>query len=209
MAFGKGPQQKCREVPGKLQNCRQFGTFIDNAFKSEEARAMCHGGMYMGDLYDECPVRSECYLATIGKRKGSSLPQLNPRAPLPLVAPPPELPRIEIPKLSFKLGDYGLPIETQLPQTPTRQIQEHAKTALEQAVRARMGATAPSAEALPGMQTPYVAHTHHQAEVAPPTFLPQAGESTWDRLLKNIIQGMIAAFGWAIWKFAKTVDLFG
>lgn len=66
----------------------------------------------------------------------------------------------------------------------------------------------PSSEAPPGMRSSYAAPTAGFAETAP-TFTPREGESTWGRLWKNVVQGVIAAIGWALWNYCRTIDLFG
>lgn len=65
----------------------------------------------------------------------------------------------------------------------------------------------PNPGSLRGLRTPFVAPGEHHAELVP-TFLPDEVESTWERLGKNLAQGMIAACGWALYNYCRNVDLF-
>lgn len=221
----KADQQVCIEVPGKMQNCDDFGSFIDKTFTTQEARKMCHGGVYLGKEYEPCPVAHECYVATVGTRRARSLPQLNPQGATIVTPPPPSkkervfsLDDFEIPKLDFSLGDFGLPNMTQIPQAKEEEkpakpktVEEHVRATVAEFLRDHDSrrVAQPLDGALPGMRTPFLSGSQKHAEASPPTFLPTGVESTWDRLFKNIVQGIIAAIGFAIWQFARTIDLFG
>jgi hypothetical protein len=114
-----------------------------------------------------------------------------------------------IPKL--RMPDYGL-LPTQIPQS---RAAEQAKAVVGAAIDAAQQATDgqtprvvhPAPTALPGMRTPFAVPTQTFGEVSP-TFLPQETESIWDRLFKNIVQGVISAIGWHVYSLARMVDFF-
>jgi len=55
------------------------------------------------------------------------------------------------------------------------------------------------------MQTPYVPATEGWGA---PTFLPRAGESVWERLVKNLVQAVFAVVGFQIYNYMRSIDLF-
>lgn len=175
-----GTQQES-PIPGKMQNCGEFGTYIP-ALSTESAKAMCHGGWYDHDYYRACPVREECRSTTVTRARG--LPIMNPQAP-PTTARPAE-PLFQVPQ--FRVPDFGR-FATQLPR---------AKEATPQA---RMPPT--PAYGATGTSPPNINWTEPS-----PSFHPRDGESTFERLFLNILQGVIAAIGWHIWRFCQTIDLF-
>ena len=42
-----GQQYRSRAVPGKMQNCSEWGTY-EPAVSDKEYKYLCHGGFYMG-----------------------------------------------------------------------------------------------------------------------------------------------------------------
>lgn len=65
----------------------------------------------------------------------------------------------------------------------------------------------PAPSAPSGTRTPYAAPTAFSGDFFP-TYMPDEDESVWSRLFKNMFQGILAAIGWAIWNYCRTVDLF-
>ncbi len=102
------------------------------------------------------------------------------------------------------------------PPTPTtvgQKVNELFETAVREAkaslppIERAPAAVMPEDGAGPGRRTPF--YQEVLDSVLPPTFLPVEGQSTFDRLCKNVLQAMIAAVGHAIWSFARRIDLFG
>lgn len=55
------------------------------------------------------------------------------------------------------------------------------------------------------MQTPYVSSMDPGNA---PTFLPTSGEGALERLVKNVLQAMVAALGWQIYNYLRSIDIF-
>src|SRR4051812_40011477 len=62
-----GPQ-KTSPILGKKQNCAAFGSY-EPPYSAKKERRMCHGGIFDGDPYQPCPVRSECKAAVDAKAR--------------------------------------------------------------------------------------------------------------------------------------------
>lgn len=69
-------------------------------------------------------------------------------------------------------------------------------------------AVMPDGDAPRGMRSAFASRTPGYGEIAP-TFLPSATESPWKRLFKNVAQGILAAIGFTLWNYCRTIDLFG
>lgn len=69
-------------------------------------------------------------------------------------------------------------------------------------------AVMPDGDAPRGMRSAFASRTPSYGEIAP-TFLPNAAESPWKRLFKNVAQGILAAIGFTLWNYCRTIDLFG
>jgi hypothetical protein len=205
--------QEPSPVPGKMMNCGAYATY-EPSDSSEECAAMCHGGRYNQDTYRPCPVRAECRQETIN-RKYRRLPVLQEQQTL--ITPPPK--PTEPPAVNpFLMPPFRMPslggMPTQNPQAKPQEpsISPTQRAQAEAAYRAREGqfpgATIPAENAPRGMRTPYAAVTSAYGEISP-TFLPGENENIIDRLLKNILQGILAVIGWHLFNFARSVDLFG
>jgi hypothetical protein len=190
------------EIEGKEQNCTTFGMY-EPAAETTRTRNLCHGGWYEASWYEPCPVRSECYVATSSKKR--TLPVVNSVAPAKAVAQEGfvRLPAFRGPNFS------GMP--TQHPQATTPRDAVRAKVA-EVMESALHGAEAyvphvvsPGVDAPPGMRTPFVGTAETAAS---PTFIPREGQSTFERLFFNILQAIIAAIGYQVWSFARSIDIF-
>lgn len=208
-------------VPGKMMNCHDFGTYEPEGSRTPHA-AMCHGGLYLGDSYNACPVKAECRNLTISRRH--RLPVLVEDRK-PLVTPPPQSAKPEERRNPFLMPPFKMPglgeMPTQIPQAKTAQatpVQTPTVNKLVEELQAKInevrssmglfpGAVIPAVDAPHGMRTPYAAPTAVPAGVSP-TYLPQEGESVWRRLLKNILQGLLAALGWHVFDYSRSIDLF-
>lgn len=200
-----GDQQQS-PIPGKMMNCGEYATY-EPTESTNECAAMCHGGRYNSDTYRPCPVRTECRQETIN-RKYRRLPVVQERGPL--VTPPPKA--AEPPAVNpFLMPPFRIP---NLGGMPTQNPQAKQEPSINPTTRTPTyegqfpGATIPTENAPRGMRTPYAAAMPTNGEVSP-TFLPGENENIIDRLLKNILQGILAVIGWHVWNFARTVDLFG
>jgi hypothetical protein len=229
-------QQPCKECPGKKQNCGAFGTYLSD--KSEDtAKAMCHGGLYCNEMYVKCPVQDECRAVTEKARlpiAPTAAASRGPAADVVSAALRQAAEAVQAVTLpSFRVGNFGMPTETQMPRAqepqpataprPTvvgqvlnaaaQQVKSAMPSTPELSAQVRANGQFPSAyvplkDALPAMRSAFAAPHPSNGELSP-TFLPNEGESTWSRLLKNILQGMLAALGWVLWNYARTIDLFG
>jgi hypothetical protein len=199
--------QEPSPIPGKMMNCGDFGTF-EPSTSTSISKALCHGGRYFGDVYLPCPVRAECRNAAI-EQKNKRLPVVN-SAP---AAPEPER-RFTNPFAGqmLRMPDYRTQ-PTQLPQARAVDQAKAAATAAVDAAAAAVAAQAPQVvvppvDNPPGMRTPFAAAMNFIGEMSP-TFLPQENEDIFERLFKNIVQGMISAIGWQLYNLARVADLFG
>jgi hypothetical protein len=196
-----GEQYRSVEVPGKLQNCGEFGTY-EPAMSTKAYQVLCHGGHYQGEYYLPCPVRDQCRIATLRKKD----------QPSPAAQPAQQQTQQPWRGPGFKIPDLGR-LPTQMPPNAA-QAAAQAKARVGAAVDAAAAAAGPQwpgtvippKDAPPGMRTPHIG-TSFTGDVSP-TFLPEEGQSTFERLLLNILQGLIAAIGWHIWNFCRSVDLF-
>ena len=66
----------------------------------------------------------------------------------------------------------------------------------------------PNPGSLRGLRTPFVAPSEHYGGEIVPTYLPDESENTWERMGKNMAQGMLAAAGWVLYNYCRNVDLF-
>lgn len=172
--------QPSDKVPGKNQNCQEFGTY-ESASSTEDCKTLCHGGRYNGVLFNPCQVRVECrsYLErkndlSLGKRV---LPQ--------------------VPEHPFGGGSRVIAESRTAQQTAnapttwgraTTTMPPKAPTAPQGAAPVWGGVTAPGIS---------------------PTWLPEKDEGIFERLSANIGNGFVAALGWHLWSFAQHVDIFG
>lgn len=201
-----GEQYRSIAVPGKKQNCPEWGTF-EPAMSDKEYKYLCHGGWYMSEYYHVCPVREECKTYTISRKPGLVV---NPAGASQQAAA-----RAAYRVTPFEVPDLGR-LPTQMPRggqpTPqgvTPQQAAAAQRAAQQAAAQGFwtNTVIPPDDAPPGMRTPHMASSFF-GDVSP-TFLPGEGESTLERLLLNILQGMISAIAFHVWNFLRSVDLFG
>lgn len=194
----QGEQTHCQET-GKMKNCGAWAEY--EMPHSSETSKLCHGGFYREKdwprplEYPACPSRAECKQATMmrsvaddGRRR---LPILNPGTSRPLSP-------------AFSIPEYRSQV---LPNTlPTRgaQATHRAVTDFTEYFQAPRPIQ-PPAEYPASMQTPYVAATEGWGA---PTFLPQIGESVWERLVKNLVQSIFAVIGFQIYNYMRSIDLF-
>lgn len=194
-----GAQQRS-PIPGKMQNCTEFGEY-EPPSSPLPGKALCQGGFFEGEWYNPCPVREECRANVIAKKQATINEMQQKTNERKLVNP------FTIPSLRGP----GLP--TQHPQARTaEQVKAGLNAAVDAAQRTVDAHTPrvvqPAKDAPPGMRTPFAAVAQTFGEVSP-TFLPQEGESIWDRLWKNIVQGLISTIGWHIYNMARVIDFFG
>jgi hypothetical protein len=203
-----GPRIACEEIPGKSQNCNAFGEY-ELPGNSPEA-AMCNGGAYKGDWYNECPVKFECKTRTLRKH---SLPILN--EPKPFGA------RSQIVAQTPNVNDMLRPVWEGLPASLTMPTNIPTKTASPSGGTVR-GPVEPHQIPYPhaypvkppetypvAMQTAYAGPQPVMTGGVTPTFLPANNEGIFGRLAKNVAQGMVGSTGWHIFDYARTIDMFG
>lgn len=183
---------------GKKKNCNSWAEWEPP--RSSPTAAMCNGGMYKGDWYNECPSKGDCQIATASRTGKHMLPVLNQEKPFgsQLVAQSPNL------------GDrLGRPFEPwRQPGLPaTIPQQQRADVRPQQIGNHLPFPVTPPPEWPLAMRTPYLAPTRIHGVT--PTFLPADDENFLARLIKNIMQGWIGATGWHIFDFTQAVDLFG
>lgn len=229
-------------ITGRNMNCNSFATY-EPIGSDKPYATLCHGGVYEGETYRECPVKDECRSATHRKRMEAGerevLPQLrevNQDNPLhsmfkPRVFQIPDLSELptaipmrraeEAEELEEEEEDLGEEDETE--EDDEEQEQEEtdeplAKTMADTATKGRRmrgpkgkrfpRAVMPDGDAPRGMRSAFASRTPGYGEIAP-TFLPTASESPWKRLFKNVAQGILAAIGFTLWNYCRTIDLFG
>jgi hypothetical protein len=203
-----------------MQNCHEFGTY-EPPGSHREFRTLCHGGYYNGDYYEVCPVRDKCRDFSINKRQlpvynnpveaarsqatreSQPVRTVNPNYRVSAFEPPNYY---QIPTV-MPAGAQPIPGTTQPPPNaaqPPRPAQQAAQAAQQQ----WPNFFKPPQSNPKGMRTPFL-HDPFVAGVSP-SFLPneETGETTFERLLLNIIQGIFASIAWHIWSFLRTIDLF-
>lgn len=229
-----GPQGES-PIEGKLQNCATFGTFVPETDR-DPSKAMCHGGVYEGDFYQACPVKVECKTHTLlanirpkpkeeEKRKELTLADLINTRTLtkeekqqrvnPFVLPPLQVPRLE--DLPTQQGTTqpvitpapaAQPQHTVVPAAVANNITQrinNLNTMLESIWPVVM--QAPPNPATHATSTPFASYVPPGPEISP-TFMPHSEESTWSRLLRNVVQGVIAAIGWHLYNGSRSMDFF-
>lgn len=193
-------------VPGKKQNCTEFGTFVPQLASNDPMRALCHGGYYKGDFWDPCDVRPECRLASARRVEEGGEVLVNPaslvrRTPQDVVKS--SVRQEALPFTPLTVRDFNK-MGTTIPRaggTPQQQAAQGAQ----QARNPRVFYPPPNSP--PGMRTPYVESDAWGGE-ASPSWTPKEGESPWDRMFLNVIQGIISIIGYHIWQFTRRIDLF-
>jgi hypothetical protein len=216
-----GSQVLCEQT-GKMKNCGVWAAYEEGFSGSA---AMCNGGLYDGDSYEACPSRNDCFRATkekedsgrrhlpvnMGRPLGAT--QIIGQTPAARPSQPGTRPRAAwedayerwrgTPPTSLPARTSGMaPAQPaggggslNYPSSP---YPAYVPTPIQ-----------PPQQFPPSMQTPFAAPVPFHAGGITPTFLPVGDESIWTRLGKNIGQGMVGSFGWQIFDFARTVDMFG
>jgi hypothetical protein len=220
------PEHNC-PVEGKKANCPAFGTYEPWSSDRDFAR-LCHGGEYQGKEFEACPVRGECRMEKEKQTQERIDAQLRviQRNAERLKAEDNEKSEAEkardLFRTAFRAREFTVPHLSELPTTnpmasATEDDDEDEEDAVEVAddPSRRVGpqgqfprAVVPGDGAPPGRRSSYAEPTPHTGELFP-TFLPKELESPWKRLIKNIAQGILAAAGFALWNYCRTIDLFG
>ena len=192
-------------IPGKMKNCSDWAQYEMRGTSS--TATLCHGGRFEGKLYQPCPARYECQHATMAKTRSDgqpvrSLPVMNPTGIQQLRPIVSQTPVSQQQAPTFRPMTFGGP--TTLPASAPRALQSRAfpgESTFPQPI-------VPPEDYPASMRTPYASATHVYGGGTSPTFLPRDGENVFDRLIKNIVQGALAACGWHIFDYARSVDLF-
>jgi hypothetical protein len=196
---------------GTWKNCNSWAEYETPG--SSETAKMCNGGWFQGDNYDPCESINTCRSATIAKQNSERrhLPvyqSTNPERPFfgsRTIAATPNL----------SDGLQGWPRFGQLPTTmPKASVQTSmGRPTVPMPSPMQVGVqlpypVKPPAEWPSAMHTAYAGPVPVQHGGVTPTFLPQEGEGVFERLGKNVAQGLVGSTGWHIFDFARTVDLF-
>lgn len=201
-----GNQARSTAVPGKMQNCTEFGKYEPPGAGTETSK-LCHGGHYQNETYLPCPVKEECR-ERLRREKGMVYGSTAATATTPARYAAPGTVTLQ-PFPTLRPPNYST-LPTRLPQTG-EQVKAALNAAVDTAqkvVDAQMPrAVVPPKDAPLGLRTPFAAQLHYIGEMSP-TFLPLDGEDILERLMKNIVQGMISAIGWHVYSYTRTVDLF-
>lgn len=188
-------------IPGKYKNCDTWAEY-EQPHTSETAK-LCHGGWYKAAgapavEYGPCACRAECKAATMrGENDGRRhLPiAMNPTNGIRPLAKP----VFTQPELRSPFGS-ATPFPSVLPSRP----------AVQQAISQYAEASAPR-PVVPPQEYPSAMRSPYVSAMDPgnaPTFLPTDGEGTLERLVKNVLQAMVAAFGWQIYNYLRSIDIF-
>lgn len=187
-------------IAGKMMNCRQFGSYEPRE-ASTATKNLCHGGWVGSQWYEPCPVKTECYQRTAAQVSGR----------LPVINNPTGAAR-GLQQSARRLPLFRAPDLSELPTHHAQAVNEVQRRigGAVAAAAAEVGAHAPAVvhpkkDAPPGMRSAFL---EHDIGGMAPAFLPKKGQSTVDRLMKNIVQSIIAAIGYAIWSFTRRTDLF-
>ncbi len=183
-------------VPGRTQNCKNFGDWEDKSEESSTSR-LCHGGVIGTQYWHPCQVKTECERVTkYGPDGKFHLPSLQ-QQPVQQMAP----------------GEYTFRGSREVASTPAAQQAARYSSYQNRIANAPVNQV-PSKTPWQPQQPPqgYWAPPGHQTAVPPggaPTYLPDPDESILERLLCNIGNGFVAALGWQLWSYAQQVDIFG
>lgn len=213
-AYKRGKQDPCPEVRGKMMNCNSFGTY-EPPLSGSKYKTLCHGGIFENERYDPCPVKVECFNKTqrsgqsyySGTSAGSSAqPAREPeRRSLPVVQGNKD-DRGPIPLSAYGLQPLRRPDYRNMPTRFTQEPTQNGRPTEAYSTKDYVvPAVVPPKSAPESLQKP---HLNYFGEMAP-TFIPETGEDVWVRLMWNVVQSVIAAVGWQIYAFARTINLFG
>lgn len=171
---------------GKPMNCTSWGTY--EAPGSSQTAALCNGGTLDDTLWAPCPSREECRKSR-NERVLSEARARTMQTHLPVV--PPGQSAVRFVGGQGRPSPAGFGPQTTLPQRP-------------QGGPAQI--VTPESNN-PHLNTPRVL-TPTRPGMHSPTFLPKKNEHWFLRLIKNMAQGAINAFGWHAHDFTQHVDLF-
>lgn len=218
MSTQTGRQMHCRET-GKMKNCGSWAEYEEGHGGSA---AMCNGGIYDGDSYDPCPSQPECRNVTfreleaqrrhlpIVQRSGTQIVGATPAAQQQ--AQRSESWRDTYARYANSPTTMPMrngmaparPSAVQPNQPGTVQYQGGAPYPIHVPTPVQPPAQFPQA-----MQTPFAAPVPFHMGGVSPTFIPDGDEGIFERLAKNVGQGMIASAGWHVFDFSRNVDMFG
>ena len=184
---------------GKLKNCTSWAEYeMPNA---SSTAVLCNGGgRYNGNWYNRCPSADDCRAATYRRDDTKTHLPLHRERPFggsgsSVVASTPGL--MQRPDLFDR---WGSRLPATIPAARTT-------TALDPRGSPYPGPIIPPQDYPAGMRTPYVTPSRTGGGITP-TFLPGEEEGIFERLAKNIGQGLIGATGWHIFEMAQSVDFF-
>lgn len=177
---------------GSQMNCNSWATY--EAPGTSETAALCNGGTVDGELWAPCPSREACR----GARQQRTLQDARDRA----ANAAKNLPVYGQQSAVRVVGGQGMP----RPMMGTTPGAVPGTTLPQRPVGGPAQIVTPDTKN-PYLDTPRIL-SPTRAGMHSPTFLPKKKEGWLLRLGKNMLQGVVSAFGWHMHDFSSNVDLF-
>lgn len=194
---------------GTTKNCTDWAQY--ELPGSSATATLCHGGNYDGEVFNVCPSRDECRLATLRPKPQSTVLAstsgvrggwARPASSTGTTVHSPTLPARQAPAAAR-------PANLPTPWVPPNMPATRPAGSLAAEYYRRVEAPVVPPTTLPVvMQTPYAQQSHSPAGSMTPTFIPRDDESIPMRLAKNITQGALGSAGWHLYSLANSIDFF-